>query len=163
MQLPTAIYTSGAGLTDGHESRTSGTTTTLSSSDNPGHSNLIINASSPFDWRSPQNDNLWQGVSSTNNPCPSGYRIPTDAELDAERASWLSNNAAGAFGSPLKLTVAGYRTYGNSYLLSVGSLGTYWSSTVSGIYTRALDFSSSDALMYDGARASSVSVRCIKD
>ncbi len=54
-------------LTDGHEKRNSGTTTTLSNSDTPGHGDFITNNSespySPFDWRSPQNNNLWQGVS----------------------------------------------------------------------------------------------------
>ncbi|MDF1517225.1 MAG: hypothetical protein P1P79_04715, partial [Lutibacter sp.] len=62
-------------LMDGHEKRTSGTTTTLSSSDTPGHSNFILASSMPNDWRSPQNVNLWQGLVSTNNPCPTGYRL----------------------------------------------------------------------------------------
>src|SRR5574344_1315696 len=118
--------------TDGHESRTSGTTATLATSDTPGHGNFITTGSSPYDWRSPQNDNLWQGVSGTNNPCPSGYRLPTAAELEEERLSWSSNNAAGAFASPLKLPVAGGRSFGNGSLGSVGSSGRYWSSTVGG-------------------------------
>jgi hypothetical protein len=94
---------------DGHQKRTSGTTSTLSNSDTPGHGNFILAPNSPYDWRSPQNNNLWQGVNGTNNPCPAGYRLPTEAELNAERLSWSSNNAAGAFASPLKLPVAGYR------------------------------------------------------
>ena len=49
---------------DGHQIRTSGMTAILSSSDNPGHSNFITPAASPYDWRSPQNPNLWQGVNS---------------------------------------------------------------------------------------------------
>ena len=80
---------------DGHQVRTSGTTTTLSNSDTPGHSNFILAPITPYDWRSPQNDNLWQGVSGTNNPCPSGFRLPTLAEWLAERSSWSSLNAAG--------------------------------------------------------------------
>jgi formylglycine-generating enzyme required for sulfatase activity len=67
----------------------------------PEHGDFIINGSSPYDWRNPQNDNLWQGVSGTNNPCPSGYRLPTEAEWEAERQNWSSNNTAGAFASPL--------------------------------------------------------------
>ncbi|MEY3412763.1 MAG: hypothetical protein RIQ70_1452, partial [Bacteroidota bacterium] len=61
------------------------TTATLSSSDTPGDALFITNGTSPFDWRSGQNVNLWQGVSGTNNPCPSGYRLPTETELEAER------------------------------------------------------------------------------
>jgi uncharacterized protein (TIGR02145 family) len=91
---------------DGHQVRTSPTTSVLSSSDTPGHGSFILVAN-PYDWRSPQNTNLWQEVNGTNNPCPNGYRLPTEAEWNAERASWSSNNSAGAFASPLKLPVAG--------------------------------------------------------
>ncbi len=66
------LYQWGRG-TDGHQIRTSTTSSTLSSSDTPGHGNFILMGGSPYDWRSPQNTNLWQGVSGVNNPCPSGY------------------------------------------------------------------------------------------
>ncbi len=50
-------------LDDGHQEITSPTTTTLSSGDVPGHGKFITDVSNwLFDWRSPQNDNLWQGV-----------------------------------------------------------------------------------------------------
>ena len=148
---------------DGHEIRTSGTTTTLATSDTPGHGNFITSGSYPYDWRNPQNDNLWQGVSGTNNPCPAGYRLPTEAEWEAERTSWSSNNAAGAFASPLKLPVAGYRNYSNGSLVNVGSDGYYWSSTVAGTYSRLLYFGSSNANMLSNYRAYGLSVRCLKD
>jgi hypothetical protein len=92
------LYQWGRG-SDGHQCRNSPNTSTLSSTDQPGHGSFIF---SPSDWRSPQNGNLWQGLSGINNPCPSGYRLPTEAELNSERLSWISNNAAGAFASPLK-------------------------------------------------------------
>jgi len=148
---------------DGHE-RTSGTTSTLATSDIPGHGNFIITSwLSPYDWRSTQNDNLWQGVSGTNNPCPSGYRLPTDSEWEAERRSWSSDNAYGAFTSSLKLPVAGYRAFTNGSLNDVGSHGSYWSSMVDGIYAGFLDFDSSSARMNSSYRANGFSVRCIKD
>lgn len=150
--------------TDGHQSRTSGNTTTLSSSDTPSHGNFILSPSSnPYDWRSPQNDNLWQGVSGTNNPCPSGYRLPTEAEWDAERQSWSSNNSDGAFASPLRLPVAGYRAQGSGSLGNVGSGGYFWSSTISGTYSRYLSFNSSFANRDTYYRARGYSVRCLKD
>ncbi|MDX9776817.1 MAG: FISUMP domain-containing protein, partial [Petrimonas sp.] len=148
---------------DGHESRTSGTTSTLATSDTPGHGNFISIGSSPYDWRNPQNDNLWQGVSGTNNPCPSGYRLPTEAEWEAERTSWSSNNEAGAFASPLKLPVAGGRSYSDVTLGDVGSDGYYWSSTVSGTDASFLIFDSSSASMGSDYRALGFSVRCLKD
>lgn len=149
---------------DGHESRTSGTTSTLATSDTPGHGNFITNgSSSPYDWRNPQNDNLWQGVSGTNNPCPSGYRLPTEAEWEAERTSWSSNDEAGAFASPLKLPVAGYRSEHDGMLMNVGSSGSYWSSTVNGTGARRLMFGRGGAGMFSYGRALGYSVRCLKD
>ncbi len=156
------LYQWGRG-TDGHQVRTSGTTTTLSSTDTPEHGNFILAPNSPYDWRSPQNTNLWQGVNGANNPCSSGYRIPTEADWNAERLSWSTNNAAGAFASPLKLPVAGYRGSSNGSLGSVGYGGSYWSSTVDGTYSWLLSFSSSYASMSSYRRARGFSVRCLKD
>ncbi len=147
---------------DGHEKRNSGTTSTLSNSDTPGHGDFITVDSEPYDWRSPQNDNLWQGVNGTNNPCPGGYRLPTEAEWEAERQSWSSNDAAGAYASPLKLPVAGARG-NNGSLGNVGSGGRYWSSTVDDNYSRYLSFYSSNAFMFLSRRVIGFSVRCLKD
>jgi hypothetical protein len=60
------------------------------------------------------------------------FRLPTEAEWEIERASWISNDAAGAFASPLKLVSAGYRSNSNGTLFYAGSEGGYWSSTVDG-------------------------------
>ena len=147
---------------DGHQRRNSPTTNTRSSSDQPDHGNFILTSDSPYDWRSPQNDNLWQGVNGINNPCPADYRLPTEAEWTAERQSWSSNNAAGAFASPLKLPMAGGRSGSSGSLFDVGSFGHYWSSTVSGSGARFLIFYSGSANMYGYVRAHGHSVRCIK-
>ncbi|HPQ35755.1 MAG TPA: FISUMP domain-containing protein, partial [Tenuifilaceae bacterium] len=155
------LYQWGRG-TDGHEKRSSGTTTTLSSSDTPGHGNFILAPSSPYDWRSPQNNNLWQGESGVNNPCPSGYRIPTEVELNTERDSWNSNDSNGAFASPLKLTVAGLRDAGSGLLNLVGSNGIYSTSTIDGIRSQNLRFDNSNAYISSGIHASGFSIRCIK-
>jgi uncharacterized protein (TIGR02145 family) len=148
---------------DGHQCRNSATNSTLSSGNVPGHDDFITITSSPYDWRSPQNTNLWQGVNGENNPCPSLYRLPTEAELEAERGSWSSNNSAGAFASPLKLPVAGYRYYGGGSPSDVGSVGACWSSTVSGSSARDLTFGSSYAFVDAIGRAYGFSVRCLKD
>jgi uncharacterized protein (TIGR02145 family) len=156
------LYQWGRG-SDGHQCRTSATTATLSSSDQPGHGEFILAPSAPNDWRNPQNTNLWQGVNGVNNPCPSGYRIPTQAELNAERLSWSTDDAAGAFASPLKLPMAGFRGNANGSLLSVGFSGRYWSGTVSSTWAHYLDFDSGGAYMSTGRRANGRSVRCLKD
>ena len=156
------LYQWGRGA-DRHQLRNSLTTTTLSASDQPDNENFILAPNSPYDWRSPQNGILWQGVSGMNNPCPTGYRIPTEAEWDAERLSWSTNDALGAFASPLKLPVAGYRSRSLGSLNSVDTRGYYWSSTVSSTNARNLYFSSSDADVDTNYRALGFSVRCLKD
>ena len=157
------LYQWGRG-TDGHEKRTSITTSTLSSSDVPGNAKFIT--TSDGDWRSAKNDNLWQGVNGINNPCPAGFRLPTEAEWSSERSSWSSPYEDGAFASPLKLPKAGYRGYDGTIRPSSGG-GLYWSSTVSLDYigrAREIVFDSPSYLtMGDNARSYGFPVRCIKD
>jgi uncharacterized protein (TIGR02145 family) len=161
------LYQWGRGA-DGHQCRNSATTTTLSSTDQPGHGDYITSSNVPYDWRSPQNINLWQGVNGINNPCPTGYRLPTQTEINAELLSWSSNTSVGAYASPLKLPVAGARSNDVGGLTAVGSFGYYWSSTcgsnVYGAFTLYLDFYSSVAsLNLDFVNAYGFSVRCIKN
>ena len=138
-------------------------TSALSSIDQPAHGNFITINAGNDDWRSPQNANLWQGVNGINNPCPSGYRLPTETEINAERLSWVTNNASGAFGSPLKWPVAGVRSNSNGAISGVGVSGVYWSATTMGPNSRDLGFDSSSAYMESRSRARGYSVRCIKN
>jgi hypothetical protein len=152
-------------LTDGHEKRTSSTTITLSSTDVPGHNNFIAVPSSQ-DWRVTSNNNLWQGVNGINNPCPSGYRLPTASEFDAERLSWITNNAAGAFASPLKWTMAGARATNGTFAY-INSRAFYLSSninTTNQITPNGLQFTTTNAYIYPFiGRTVGSSVRCIKN
>ena len=94
--------------------------------------------------------------------CPDGYRLPTQAEWEAERNSWSSYDRNGAYASPLKLPAAGRRILSSGSLNSVGS-GGYWSGAVDGTSSRDLGFNSSSANMYSSGRAFGYSVRCLKD
>ena len=64
---------------DGHQLSSSTTTSTIATSSIPGNSNFIKNTSGVYfyDWMTQQDVNLWQGLNGQNNPCPSGYRLPT--------------------------------------------------------------------------------------
>jgi uncharacterized protein (TIGR02145 family) len=95
---------------DGHQIRTSATQGTQATTfladegNNLWDGKFIIGFS---DWLTPAATDLWSGTAAENNPCPSGYRVPTNAEWNQERRTWTSNNAAGAFASPLKLPCGG--------------------------------------------------------
>ncbi|MBU1420184.1 MAG: hypothetical protein KKD01_10835 [Proteobacteria bacterium] len=145
-------------LDDGHQVPISSTDAVLSDGYVPGHTHFITTDSAPFDWMEQQNNNLWQGVSGINNPCPSGFRLPTKAEWEKERDSWITKNPAGAFASPLKLVEAGYRDYSDGKYYTGGYC---WSSTIDGVGVYSIYFS--DATITIDRRGYGQSVRCIKD
>lgn len=147
----------------GNNFNTSFHSSTLSNVDQPPHGNFILVGTFPNNWRSPQNADLWQGGNGVNNPCPSGYRVPTELEWIEEKNSWDTENATGAFASPLKLPLAGYRNRSNGSIFSSGSNGFYWSSTVNGNYSSYMFFDNNSANTNAEARAQGNTVRCIKN
>jgi len=146
--------------TDGHQIRTSSTTSILSTTNSPNHSDFILANS---DWLTVSDDNLWQGVNGINNPCPLGFRLPTEDELEAERLSWTSNDAAGAFASPLKLTIGGARSRMSGAIGNVGAFVGYRTSDLDGLQSRILGISLTTSLMGDRDRADGNCIRCIKN
>ncbi len=156
------LYQWGRGA-DGHQCRNSATTTTLSSTDQPGHGMFILAPNSPFDWRATPNDNLWQGENGVNNPCPTGYRLPNYTELEAERTSWSQNNPAGAYLSPLKFTMAGSRYNTDASLNDVDLAGFYWICSGNGLNAGYIGFRSNNGYIDKNYRSAGFSIRCIKD
>ena len=159
---------------DGHQCRNSGTTTTLSSTDRPPHDDFITvpTTNANDDWRNPQNNTMWginRSSGGVNNPCPTGFRLPTEDELRDERRSWTGgNNSTGAFNSVLKLPLAGYREQtGEVLAIAQNSLyGFIWAQDVAGetnaTDARALAYYSGNAFENPYNRARGYSVRCIK-
>ena len=125
------------------------------------------------DWLSTQDDTRWNAsTKGTHDPCPDGFRVPTETEWEAERNNggtgfWgtcsAQNNPAGAYNSPLKLPVAGYRNASLGALYNVGGSGLYWSSSVSDTFARYLVFDGPYAFVGSANRADGLSVRCIKE
>jgi uncharacterized protein (TIGR02145 family) len=153
---------------DGHQCRNSGTTTTLSTTDQPNHGNFIINPEmwKTADWRSPHNPNLWQGINGVNNPCPTGYRIPTSPEWNDEIQSWSTKNTIGAFNSKLKLPLAAIRFSNNASIINTDT-GMYYTSShqndmisIRGVLINSLNGTANG---FTGSPAVALSVRCIKN
>lgn len=163
-------------LADGHQlinwtNSTTGTavngkTATLATNDIPYTSPnglFITNTNVPFDWNSNNNNNRW--ATGANNPCPTGFRLPTSAEWATLISSSAENitNTASAFSSTLKLTPAGLRTYAGT-LFDNGTDAFYWSSSISISNNPSdLSFNSLAASTSINGRVGGLSVRCIKD
>lgn len=147
-------------LGDGHQNRDSSATSNLNYYDVPGHSSFITEQN----WRSSANRSLWQGLGGINNPCPQGFRVPTINEMAIEVSSWGNTpDAEDAFASPLKLVMAGYRSYDGNFT-GANTVGIYWSSVVydssNSIY---YSFSSIGAGIGSKYYGEGLSIRCIKD
>lgn len=104
--------------------------------------------------------NLWD-VNGESNPCPDGYRAPTNTEYQALAASatlWSETT--------MKLPAAGYRGWSTSSIAlgSTGAVGHYWSNNGSIDLSYSLKFTSTST---EGSRseyrANGFSVRCIKN
>ena len=147
---------------DGHQIRTSTTAGGPVASGSEGQNFIITN----YDWLSTKDDTLWQA--GNNDPCPTGYRVPTETELNNERLAFAPNNGSGAYGSALKFTLAGNRSNSAGTLGSVGAGGYYWTSTVisdavNDNNVRYMAIWSSGSGMNTTFRGRGYSVRCIKE
>lgn len=163
------LYQWGRGA-DGHQCRNSGTRSTISSLDKPGHDDfiLVLTSSATDDWRNPQNNNLWQGINGINNPCPNGFRVPTATEFTSERESWSSNNSVGALNSILKLPLSGFRERDTGVISLVAEgrdYGMLWTSSVVTNDNEAQFFAywSGNAFINPYPRSRGYSLRCIKN
>ena len=128
-------------------------------------------------WLASDIPTLWQGTSGTNNPCPAGFRVPTETEFSAETIKFSSQTTEGAFNSFLMLPTSGLRNSSDGTLIGSSNnsyfnynLGRYWTTTptnpYSGTQMRILSFGSgatgTGLIFNNQPKSNGYSVRCIK-
>ena len=140
---------------------------------------FVYNQNEPWDWYTDnetyQNDALWgEGVDkSESDPCPKGWRAPTDASKTygdfstvTMTASGLGTNVANGrkYSNMAWFPAAGYRYYFSGALRGVGSYGYYWLASVSDTYAKVLNFYLSGVFpSLTFYRASGFSIRCVQE
>jgi uncharacterized protein (TIGR02145 family) len=118
------------------------------------------------------------GSKTANDPCPTGYRVPTNAQwslvesYNAQTITGSFSNSATNFGAArhfgagenkLTLPAAGSRGRSTGALIYRGSTGLYWSSTEDGTDANYLYFNSSGAFTDYYSRTVGFSVRCVSE
>ena len=114
----------------------------------------------------------------TNNPCPCGWRIPTEAELKTliySNSVWTKRNGIngrlfGTAPNTIFLPAVGFRD-NDATLYESGSFGAYWSSagdsnvqeTTEGVFSMGFDDNEDEGGVSENvpARGMGLSVRCI--
>ena len=130
----------------------------------------------PISW--PASGESGESWDEDNDPCPDGYRVPTDEELaklidaDAVTREWTTLNDI--YGRKLTdkvtnasmfLPASGARGSGSGVFQSQGGAGYYWSATTASSSETDANytvFNYSYIIMNSGARTLGASVRCVR-
>jgi len=163
---------------DGHEKTTSSIVTVQSNDiTTVGHSDFILGDGTTnsagynnYDWAytidadGSQRIENWNKADGTSI-CPSGYRVPTSAELLTETVNSVdsASNNTDAYNNFLKIPSAGYRDGTGGYMVQQGSYSAIWSTLPISVTSGALYFSSSDSGVFGSIRNNAWPVRCIKN
>jgi uncharacterized protein (TIGR02145 family) len=119
--------------TDGHQLSNSPIASTQFSSDTP-TAGIFSGTNNIVHWQTTVNNNLWNGVNGINNPCPTGWRLPTKSEWLGAISNLTITGSASAFSSGLKLPAQKGRDRGNGNIQLNNTNNIYWSGDSSNPY-----------------------------
>jgi uncharacterized protein (TIGR02145 family) len=151
-----------------------------------GRNTVVANASTSsaaiVGWNTANAANgAWLDANKTaNDPCPTGFRVPTKTQLDgvfanntvSRTGSWttsVTNFGTAIHWGPnastktLTLPAGGSRSFSDGSGGSRGSEGYYWTSTENGSSAWAMNFANSYAFTGLSNRANGFSVRCVSE
>lgn len=149
---------------------------------NKSNENIFYTSPSNYDWVDPQDDKLWNSgteskpVKTEYDPCPTGWRVPTSAELNElckNRSVWTSEDdqpgrwfsGASSYTDEVPqvfFPAAGYLSYDYGNASFRGYSGYYWSSRPLDNNAYYLSFFDGHAHMNLWYLASGYSVRCVQ-
>ena len=151
---------------------------------------FYITTSSPSDWCTPQNDNLWNYGTIANpikteyDPCPTGWRVPTSTELETLSSNYEYTKIDGQWGylfcgtnrytetvPQVYLNLAGSlitsRSSDNATSMQRGRYGRYYSSNPSinsgDAWYLMMDAEDDDIKITITCRGDAYSVRCVQE
>lgn len=144
---------------------------------------FYYNSVKPYDWSKVQNDQLWNSgtddkpVKTENDPCPTGWRVPTYAELDNlnnNYSSWTTSDRQKGYyfsgdytcsdnAPQMFFPATGNRNDSDGKAMNRDTYGNYWSSRSYGTGAYYLYFGSSLVNMFGDDRARGYSIRCVQE
>ena len=138
----------------------------------------------PLDWLYSQDNTLWNSGSEESpqkteyDPCPKGWRVPTNAEFNelrqnrsswtkndlGQRGYWFSGSSSYSSRTPrVFLSAAGQRSDDDGETSNRGRKGYYWSSKSNAPYVLNFLLENGNCGMYSSYRAGGYSVRCVQE
>ncbi|HFK5538454.1 TPA: FISUMP domain-containing protein [Elizabethkingia anophelis] len=141
---------------------------------------------SPWNTIPASNDSWSDIIKTANDPCPTGYRVPTIDQWNAiisnysnpnknttieKVGAWLNDETFSTViyfrdalnGRTLMLPTAGYRDYTDGRLYVRGAYGYYWSSSYTNSQAHSLYFTNTGLMSGAYFVTSGFSVRCIEE
>ena len=117
--------------TDGHQFSNSPMSRDRFSSDTP-TPGIYSATDNITEWQTTRNTNLWSGVNGIDNPCPSGWRLPTKSEWETLLStSPAITNKGTAFSNPIKLPEQMGRDRNDGAIKLNNTNNLYWSGDAS--------------------------------